>query len=112
MEIKNKRMIVMLLSLLATVLYILVTDPNMDVINLAYGTELIFTLKVFLVFMLGYSFIEMFPELFTENHIENEKLHIRKSMEDPVGAGLLVIAKSIKLLGAAILLSTVIVVFA
>lgn len=107
-----KRVVGVGLTIVLFILYYITTDPDVDIIkNLSYGIGLILTLNVFFMAMLGIVIIEFFPDFFIDIIYGDEKKLRLKAAEEPDAASKVMIAKSIRMLAYAIVMSAAIIAY-
>lgn len=112
MILRIKRLLIATLVVVSFIAYYVLTDPNSSVLsNLKVGTSLILTLQIFVVAALGFWVIEVIPDFFVDVIFGKEKELIDKAKEDPKGAAIASLSKSIRILGYAIIVAASIIAF-
>jgi len=104
-----KRWIGVVLTIVMFVLFYISTDPDAKLLtDLPYGVPLILSLNIFVTAMFGIIVIEFFLDFFIDIIYGNEKDLRVKAYESPQGAGLVMIAKSLRILAFAIIVAAAI----
>jgi len=102
---KTKRIVISILVLLAFVLYFKLTDADNG-----YGALLV-TLQIFIVAAVGFWLVEVLPDYFIDSVFGKEHKLTEEAYKDPKGAGLALVAKSIRVLGYSIIVAGAIIAF-
>lgn len=109
---KVKRFLSLVITILVFIGYYLSTDPDTKFMqNLPFGVSLILTLNIFVIAIIGIVVIEFVPDFFVDKIYGKEENLRFKAIETADGAGKAMIAKSIRILSYAIILSASIVAY-
>jgi len=112
MENKIKRRLAAILTIVMFVVYYLATDPDTTIFqNLEFGAGLILTFNIFVIAMASIILIEFVPDFFIDVIYGKEEDLRKKASETNDGAGLVMIAKSIRILAYAIIIAASIAVY-
>jgi hypothetical protein len=107
-----KRFIIATFTIFLFISYFILTDPNTDYLsNLHYGTALIITLQIFIIAALGIWIVEVNPDFFLDAVFGKEKKLVEQAKNSATGAGLALLAKSIRILGYSIIVAGSIIAF-
>ena len=102
---KIKKYVISIIVLLAFVLYFKYTDADNG-----YGALMV-TLQIFIIAAVGFWLVEILPDYFIDSVYGKERLLTEKAIEDSKGAGLALVAKSIRILGYSIIVAGAIIAF-
>ena len=90
--------------------YWLATDPDTHFFqNLPFGSELIILLGIYLVAIFGIIVIEFIPDYFLDVIYGKETILREEASRSDIGSGLVLIAKSLRILGYSIVLAASII---
>ena len=103
---KIKRKLAMIVTIVMFVLYYLGTDPDIKIFqNLTFGSGLVLTFNIFVIAIAGIILIEFVPDFFVDTIYGKEEDLRVKAVGTEQGAGLAMIAKSLRILAYAIILA-------
>ena len=103
-KLKMKLSIVSIFVLFIT--YFIVTDPDSKLIqNLPFGSDLVLILGIFVISISAILFIESVPDFYIDYIYGDERETKLKAMEDPIGASIVMLSKSVRILGYAIIIA-------
>ena len=107
-----KRFFIATFTVIFFVLYFISTDPDTKIFqNLPYGSTLILTLGIFVIASVGLWIVEVFYDWFLDPVYGKEKKLVEIAKQDPKASGLTLIAKSIRILAAAIMVAASIIAY-
>ena len=102
----------MVLTVVMFVIYYLATDPDTKFFqNLPFGTGMILTFNIFVIAIAGIIIIEFIPDFFVDVIYGKEENLRFKAAETPNGAGLAMIAKSLRIFAYAVILAASIIAY-
>lgn len=111
-KLKIKRLITGVLTLILVIGYFIAIDPDTKLMSdLTYGVSLFMTLEVFAIGVLAILIIEFLPDAFLDRVFPKEEETFDKALETSAGASNILIAKSLRILAYAILLSASIITY-
>lgn len=97
-----KKIATIAVMLLTIVTYYIITDPDVDIMSdLPFGIGLIIILEVVIKTFIGIVIIEVIPDIFTDELVNNREALSEKARQTPEGAGLILKALSIRLIAYA-----------
>jgi len=103
---KIKRILIGVVTFLLFVTFFIGTDPSTKFFqNLSWGAQLILTLGIFIIASVGFWMIEIAYDFFIDPIYGKAGFLVDKAKEDAKGAGLALIARSINILAAAIIVA-------
>ena len=106
----SKKALLLLASLLMFVGYFLVTDPDTKLIQeLPFGAQLVMLMPIFVIGALSIAFIETYTDIYTDDIAKDEGEIAKQARNTAEGAGLVLIAKSIRIFAYAVILAALIV---
>ena len=109
---KVKRKLAMVLTIVMFVVYYLATDPDTKFFqDLSFGTGIVLTFNIFVIAIAGIIVIEFIPDFFVDVIYGKEEVLRFKAAETSQGAGLAMIAKSIRIFAYAVILAASIVAY-
>lgn len=104
----KRKIILMLVSTFALVVYMLLTDPYSDnslLDNIPYGIQLIFLVKVLILSIALITMMSYLVDTLTDkSYGVDEKVLVDKALDTPSGAGNILISRSIIFLAGAIII--------
>ena len=107
---RRKRLLTILLSIVVFVGYFIVTDPDAGVLqNLHYGVQLALILGIFALAMPVIAFLEVHTDIYTDEIVKDQPKTVNTASQNPTGAGLLLLSKSIALLAYSIVIAAIII---
>lgn len=107
---KKKRLLTILLSIVVFVGYFIVTDPDVGVLqDLHYGIQLTLILGIFALAMAVIAFLEVHTDIYTDEIVRDQAKTVDTAGQNPTGAGLLLLSKSIALLAYSIVIAAIII---
>lgn len=105
----NRRIVLSILAIIFFVGYFIVTDPDMDLIKeLPFGTQLVLLMGMFFIGAMAIAFIETYTDIYTDDIAKDEERIANAALASPQGAGLVLIAKSIRILAYAIIMAAIV----
>lgn len=105
----NRRIVLSILAIIFFVGYFIVTDPDMDLIKeLPFGTQLVLLMGMFFIGAMVIAFIETYTDIYTDDIAKDEERIANAALASPQGAGLVLIAKSIRILAYAIIMAAIV----
>ena len=105
-----KRKLAMVFTMVMFVLYFLSTDPDTKIFqDLSFGTGLILTFNIFVIAMMSIVMVEFLPDFFIDTIYGKEEELKNKAIETPQGASNVMVAKSIRILAYAFIVSASII---
>ena len=102
---KFKRLFISFVVLTAFVLYFMFTDADNSL------GALLITIQIFVVAAVGFWLVEILPDYFIDSVYGKERKLTEKAIESSNGAGMAMIAKSIRILGYSIIVAGAIIAF-
>lgn len=106
---KNKKLLTILLSLIVFVVYFISTDPDMRLLSdMPFGVQIVLLFGIFALAMPIIAFLEIHTDIYTDELVKDQAKVVDKASESPVGAGLILVSKSIVLLSYALIISAII----
>ncbi len=109
----KRKTIILLMSLLALVVYMLMTDPFIDdplSSNIPYGIGLVLISKVFLLSVVLITLLSYLVDAIVDKSFGvDEKLLVQKANDTPTGAGYILMARSIIILAGSIIILGVLI---
>ena len=109
---KIKRIISLIFIILAFVGYYLGTDPDTKVLqNLPFGISLILTFNIFIIGIVGVALIEFIPDFIVDKIYGKEENLTDIAKTTANGAGMALIAKSIRILAYGVILAASIIAY-
>jgi hypothetical protein len=110
MKFLNKRSITLVVSFCMFILYFMLTDPDANLVsNLPFGVQIVLLLSILILSALCITFMETFTDIYTDEIAADEKDLAKMASNTSEGSGLVLQAKSIRLLAYAIIIGTVII---
>lgn len=104
----KRKIILMLVSTLALVIYMLLTDPYSDnslLDNIPYGIQLVFLVKVLILSLSLITMMSYLVDTLTDkSYGVDEKVLVDKALDTPAGAGYILVSRSIIFLAGAIII--------
>lgn len=105
----NRRIVLSILAIIFFVGYFIITDPDMDLIKeLPFGTQLVLLMGMFFIGAIVIAFIETYTDIYTDDIAKDEERIANAALASPNGAGLVLIAKSIRILAYAIIMAAIV----
>lgn len=105
----SRKLVLSVLAIVMFVGYFLITDPDMEIIKeLPFGTQLVLLMGIFFIGAMIIAFIETYTDIYTDDIAKDEKRIANVALESPHGAGLILIAKSIRILAYAIIMAAIV----
>ena len=101
----TKRKIVTVISMITAIIaYYVTTDPDTEFMkDLPFGVGFIMMLGVVIKTFIGIVVIEVFPDMFTDEFVQNNENLSEKARVTPEGAGLTLVALSFKTIAYAMI---------
>lgn len=104
----KRKSILMLVSTIALVLYMLLTDPYSDnslLDNIPYGIQLVFLVKVLILSLVLITMMSYLVDHLTDkSYGVDEKILVTKALETPAGAGYILVSRAIIFLAGAMII--------
>lgn len=103
---KGTKMVSIITTIVLIIAYFMFTDEELGLIsNLNFGFELVLTLRVVILTMIGVVFISTYPDVFKDAYIRDEQELTNLAISTSQGAGMYEIARAIKILAYSIMFS-------
>lgn len=101
----NVKKIVLVVSMIISIIaYMFAIDPDTELLkNLPFGSSFIFALSAVVMSFMGIVIVETIPDMFTDELVANRETLADKARQTPTGAGMVLIALSIRILAYAII---------
>lgn len=104
----KRKVLLMLISAFALIIYMLLTDPYSDnsiLDNIPYGIQLVFLVKVLILSLSLITMMSYLVDTLTDKSYGiDEKVLVNKAIETPAGAGNILISRAIIFLAGAIII--------
>ena len=94
------------------VIYFLSVDPDSTVLqNIPFGVDIILAIRIFILAIIGIVLIEFIPDFFVDDIYGKEEDARKIANRTSTGAGMVLIAKSIRLFGYSIIVAGSIIAY-
>ena len=109
--LETKRYLSLIVTIGLFIVYYMIIDPDTDFNVSGIPTELLLALNIYIIAILGIYIIEFIPDFILDKiYGEGSKL-VDVADNDPIGAGLLLVSKSIRLLAYGIIIAASIIAY-
>lgn len=107
-----KRKLSALSVIFILVAYYVITDPDILLLSdLPFGAGLLLTLNIFVISITAILLVEFAPDFFIDRAYGNESVLRKTASNDAVGSALVLVAKSLRILGYCIIITGAIVAY-